>query len=344
MQLRKRLLMSTLCWLNIWGQAPADEYRTVFVVEHKSPEIPKEIAQSALYEVLSKRSGLIINTLPQEAQPNIVTMIDRYDYEKTACPEREEQTCFTLTMQFNPDNINSFMEANEIKAWGKKRPSTLLWLNQTSTTGTQLITIYHPLARHLEAQCKARNLSLLLPSGDITDQQIQSTDVSASAIDYLKSKYHVDAILNGSINEDSPLTATWNHHSKQHHDWNSQNESLETAVTMALDHMVNVEVQSEQSALSKEKNSTTLEIKNIQSIDDFSVISSHLMHYDFIDDVSIASIGPNYIAIEVVHRDETEQLLAQLQNDAELQSNIDSPNYPQAQASYEWIKKTYPAT
>ena len=68
------------------------------------------------------------------------------------------------------------------------------------------------------------------------------------------------------------------------------------------------------------------------------------MHYDFIDDVSIASIGPNYIAIEVVHRDETEQLLAQLQNDAELQSNIDSPNYPQAQASYEWIKKTYPAT
>ena len=106
MQLRKRLLMSTLCWLNIWGQAPADEYRTVFVVEHKSPEIPKEIAKSALYEVLSKRSGLIINTLPQAAQPNIVTMIDRYDYEKTACPEQEEQTCFTLTMQFNPDNIN----------------------------------------------------------------------------------------------------------------------------------------------------------------------------------------------------------------------------------------------
>ena len=126
-------------------------------------------------------------------------------------------------------------------------------------------------------------------------------------------------------------------HSKQHHDWNSQNESLETAITMALDHMVN-EVQSEQSALSKEKNSTILEIKNIQSIDDFSVISSHLMHYDFVDDVSIASIGPNYIAIEVVHRDETEQLLAQLQNDAELQSNIDSPNYAQAQASYEWIK------
>ena len=93
------------------------------------------------------------------------------------------------------------------------------------------------------------------------------------------------------------------HHSKQHHDWNSQNESLETAITMALDHMVNVEVQSEQSALSKEKNSTILEIKNIQSIDDFSVISSHLMHYDFVDDVSIASIGPNYIAIEVVHRD-----------------------------------------
>ena len=115
---QKRLLMSTLMLSTSGDKPPLTNIARYSSSNRKVLKYQRDSSIRALRSI-SKRSGLIINALPQQDQPNIVTMIDRYDYEKTACPEREEQTCFTLTMQFNPDSINSFMETNEIKAWGK---------------------------------------------------------------------------------------------------------------------------------------------------------------------------------------------------------------------------------
>ena len=169
------------------------------------------------------------------------------------------------------------------------------------------------------------------------DHQIQHDEIPDSTIEYLKNKYHVDTVLTGSITEKNTITGLWQYHQNQLHSWQSESSSLIEALSGAIDHIAMHEKQQNESSLNQTPSNTILEIKNVLSIDDFTHISNHLMQYEHIQDVTIATIGPDYIAIDVKHQQSPEELLSQLQNDTALQSSIESPNFNKAQISYEWL-------
>lgn len=337
MQIRQILWLCTLCGMTAAGQPMSSQLKTSDIVTQRTAEIPHEVALNALQKVLTKRSGQSIVLKWKKTQPSIETMIDQYDFERSTCLDHEAPTCYKLTMQFNQDSIENFMASNQIKAWGTKRPNVLIWLSQKTETSPQLISSYHPIAAQLSDQAKARALTLILPSGDISDQQVQRDDIPDSTIEYLKNKYHVDTILTGTIEGESTIIGSWQYHEKQLHHWQSESASLADAFSNAIDHIALYEKKQNDIELSQTPSTSILEIKNVFSIDDFVHISHHLMQYEYIQDVSIATIGPSYIAVEVKHQQSTEELLSQLQNDTALQSSIDSPNFDKAQGSYEWI-------
>ena len=340
MQIRQVLWLCILYGLTAAGQPQSDQLKTAEIVSQRTAEIPHEIALNALQKVLTKRAGQNITLAWTKTQPNIETMIDQYDFEKSTCQDQEAAVCYKLSMQFNQDSIEHFMTSNQIKAWTTKRPSILIWASQKTDTNLQLISSYHPVAAQLSNQAQARALTLILPSGDIADQQIQLDDIPDNTIEHLKNKYHVDAVLTGTIEGESTLLGSWQYHQKQLHNWESESTNLADAFSDAIDHVVVYEKRQNDIELNQTPSTSILEINNVHSIDDFVHISHHLMQYEPIQDVSIATIGPGYIAVEIKHQHSTEELLGQLQNDTALQSSIDSPNFDKAQVSYEWITPT----
>ena len=267
-------------------------------------------------------------------------MIEQYSYAKTACANPETTTaCYALSIQFNPDSIHTFMTQNHIIPWdAHKRPKVLLWLKQTAHAKPLLITDHDETATAIQQQADARAITLILPTGDQSEQQLQADDLPEHAIEYLKSKYHVDTILTAKIESTAEQTTSqWQYYNKYLHSWGSETQDTSTAINGAIDHIANYEKQLLASQQNQAPTNTVIEINNILSIDDFSIVSDHLSKYVSVQDVAIATIGPNYMALEVKHQGTNEDFLSELQNDTALQSSIDSPNFAGAQASYEWV-------
>lgn len=343
-------IMCLSCWTQINAKTN-DMNLTVLLVHEKTSELPNKETKLAFNQVLSKRSGILIN--PKEwahTNPNIEAIVERYDYTKITCGEEEEEedNCYHLNIHFNPENLDKYMIENGLTPWDSKRPNTLVWINKTDqdTNSLQPFNSYDPLANEVQQQAQQRNMTIIFPSGDITDQQIGGDELPNNIIDYLKSKYHVQQILHGVTMQDDPLQLKWEIiTTEQRHEWKTQADNLTTALTKAIDHIVNLDKLKNSDANQTEQSSTTIEIKQLSDIDDFSALSSHLTRYDTIKSMSIESIGPDFIAIDVKHSGSLDQLLSVLQNDTHLQSSIESPNYAKAKACYQWINNNQqPAT
>ena len=333
-------ILTLICWMQSHAKTH-DMNQAVLLVHEKTSELPDKATQLAFNQVLSKRSGTIIT--PEDwihTNPNIEAIIERYDYTKITCMQEEEDSCYHLNIHFNPENIHKYMSENGLSPWNSKRPNTLIWINKIDpeTNLLQPFNSYDTIASEIQEQAQQRNMTIIFPSGDITDQQVVGDDLPNNVVDYLKNKYHVQQILHGATTQDGTQEFKWEIiTSEQRHEWKSQSTNLSTALTKAIDHIVNLDKLKNTDPVQTEEISTVIEVKQLSNIDDFSALSSHLTQYETIKGMSIESIGPDFIAIEVKHTGSLDSLLSILQNDTQLQSSIDSPNSAKAKACYQWI-------
>ena len=317
-----------------------EHYQSTQIVYDKSQETLQRSIATAFNHVLSKQTGTIISQNDwSQTPPQIETMVDRYDYTKANC--QEDSVCYQLAISFNPESIQNTLQAIELTAWQGTRPNTLLWLqpNQEYTASSGLIDAYAPLSEQLKNESELRALSLLLPNGDITDQQLAMKEPQVPTLDYLQSKYHVQQILVGTYDDSKKdhMRFTWHLYSKKHnHDWESQASSIEKGLSSAIDHIVNLgKMNQKQAPASLQK--SIIEIKQLVQYDDFNQLANRLQSTSSIKKVSVVAIGADFFAIELQHLGTTESLIAQLQTLTCLQSNIESPSTSNAIASYQWL-------
>ena len=255
-------------------------YQSTQIVTNKSKETLDASIETAFYQVLSKKSGIIIS--PQQHtdhQPtSIKTMVERYDYTRTTCSV-DEELCYLLTIHFNEETIDTFMQNNQMHAWIGERPSTLIWLTQPTEGGQEIINEYHNTAVNILAQAKNRDIVVLFPAGDITDQQIMPDEPQITSLEFLQSKYHVEQILYGSIDQELPQKVSWHLFGKtQNHEWESQLINLNEAISGALDHIVNLAKVNYENTNQNVLEKTIIEIKQINNFEDYTNISNQILH------------------------------------------------------------------
>ena len=317
----------------------SEHYQSTQIVYDKSQKTLQQSIATAFNHVLSKKTGTIISQNDwSQTPPQIETMVDRYDYTKTTC--QEETTCYQLAISFNPESIQSTLQAIELTAWNGSRPSTLLWLqpHHEHATASGLIDAYAPLAEQIQNESRLRAIPLLLPNGDITDQQLAINEPQVPTLDYLQSKYHVQQVLVGTYqDQEDHVNFTWHLYSKKHnHDWESHAPSLENGLSKAIDHIVNLGKMNQKKAPASIQKSI-IEIKQLAQYEDFNQLARRLQTSPSIKKVSIVAIGADFFAIELQHQGTTESLIEQLQTFPCLQSNIESPSTTNAIASYQWL-------
>lgn len=334
------ILLISLASLCVQARATSNNpYQSTQTVTDKSKETLDASIKTAFYEVLSKKSGMKISSQQHaDHQPaSIKTMVERYEYTKTTC-NTDEALCYLLTIHFNEETINTYMQNNQIQAWVGERPSTLIWLTEPTVNGRVTIDEYNDTAVHILAQAKNRAMVVLFPTGDITDQQIMPDEPQVTSLEFLQSKYQVEQILYGSINQELPKKVSWHLFGKtQNHEWESRFNNLNEALSGALDHIVNLAKVNHKSTNQNVLEKTTIEIQQINSFEDYTNVSNQLLKNAQINKVSISSIGSNFFVIEVTHNSSTETLLQTLQNATYLQSRIETPSSSKAVSSYQWI-------
>lgn len=325
---------------HVYASEYMDRYRSIQIVYDKSQNTLQQSITAAFNHVLSKQTGTVISQHDwSQTPPQIETMVERYDYTKTTC--EDERTCYKLAINFNPESIQHTLQAIQLTPWHGKRPSTLLWLQaqQSEADTYPLVDAYTPTAQWIHTEAKQRAIPLLLPTGDITDQQLATKEPQVPTLDYLQSKYHTQQILVGSFDRHTNDNFTFHWHlynKKHHHDWESTASSLETGISGAINHIVSLaKLNQKQAPASLQK--SIIEIKNISQYDDFKQISSQLTASSSIKKVAIIAIGADFFALELQHQGTSESLIEQLQTFTCLQSNIESPSTESAIASYQWL-------
>ena len=312
-------------------------YQSQFLVHDKSKQTLDSNTANAFYHVLSKSSGKMISS-NTTAQPNIQSMVERYHYNKIDCLDDEHNRCYQLVIHFNEEAINSFMHNNEIAPWNGPRPSTLIWLQKKSSSGMETLNEYHPEAQRAAKQAMLRDMIILFPNGDISDQQIMPDEAQTTALEFLTSKYQAQQILYGIVEQENTLKISWHLFHQTHQDnWESTSSNLEDAISGALDHVVNRSIANITENKTQTINKTVIEIQQLSSYDAYNQLSNLLLSQDNINKVNIITIGANFFTIEITHQGTAQQLLTGLQDATYLQSNIESPQSEQAISSYQWI-------
>lgn len=335
------VLLSALfmvCFAETNGEYDKTQLQYKHIVHDKTKETLNANLKTAFYQVLSKRSGKIINDEFRALQTvNIQSMVERYEYHTQDCDD-ENIKCYQLVITFNEEAINGYMQTNQIPIWTGPRPSTLIWLQKKSQDGLQTFDEYHPEAIQITKQASQRGMIILLPNGDITDQQIIPEEAEASALDFLASKYQAQQILYGIIEQDEPMNIAWHlFNPSQNDNWESTNNNLSEAFNGALDHIVNRSLVNHTEHERQTTYKTVIEIKQLNDYDTFNQLNSRLLNNEAISKIDIINIGVDFFTIEITHQNNTQSLLEQLRNVTYLQSSIESPQSNQAISSYQWI-------
>lgn len=334
-------LLGTIISLIFFSTAHAlSAYQSTQIVKDKNKNTLDNSIDTAFYHVLTKKSGLLIQPDISDKNQDPQAMVERYDYTKTPC-EPDESTCYNLTIYFNAEAIHNYMENHNLTAWEGERPSTLIWLQKKNPSGLTTLNEYDQTAQKIIQQGQQRDMTVLFPAGDITDQQVMPDEPQVTTLEFLLSKYHTQQILHGMVEQDFPLKISWHLFSPQHnHNWESMSNNLDESLTAALDHIVNTAKVNHDNNHAQTKQKTIIEIKQLTNYEDFTTLANRLLTYSHISKVDILSIGANFFTLELTHDGSPQQLLNSLQNDTQLQSNIESPLTDQALSSYQWIPPT----
>jgi len=149
-----------------------------------------------------------------------------------------------LWARFNSASLDEVLREAAIPAWGRERPSTLVWLAVSDAIGRRLsgLSDISGYVEKMEVQAKNRGIVLVHPLLDLEDtSQLQVSDIWGSFQEPLlaaSDRYNANVVLTGRLEAISPelWEAHWVAYIDEHaFTWITQGNLAETVLVEGID-------------------------------------------------------------------------------------------------------------
>lgn len=288
-------------------------YGAAVPVPNESEAVQKSALRSAMAIVLVKLTG-DRQSVNKSEFTNMLNEAEKYTrqfgYKKITDATGAQN--LQLVVQFEENLINSAFRERGLVAWGRERPSVLLWLAEVGFGNDRLLGLDNgqvPL-NILNQRSQRRGLGVVFPLLDLQDSsQISPADLVASnssIITEASSRYPADAVLAGTIelSESGTWTSKWTALiNGVVSTFNTSGETRDAALQEGMDVMVDkVAGAYARTTYSSDavSDSSQIVVSNINSADDYARALQYLRGLNTVTAVNVTQLESDkvYFSIE----------------------------------------------
>ena len=302
-----------------------------------------QIIPQAFKQVLVKVTGnsaILKDPRVQSTAKQANQYIEAFSYQSV--PSKKPFP-YLVTIIFDSDEVDHFLQTVGVPVWGENRPLTLIWLSVSSAKFSEIVENDSTAEIYgLFQQAALRyGLPILFPIMDMTDlNQVSVQDIAAMSQPILlhaSIRYMPDAILIGQVTQGiGTVQSKWKL---------IQNDiEQEWSITESTDqNMVNTLFSNLSEALSRryvasqsnEIVTVELEVTGIQAGRDLRHLVEWIKHLSGINDVEIQQVSQREVSLQFVWRHSLENLLQNLALNPHLA--LQSKNMENKKLIYEWV-------
>lgn len=294
----------------------------------------KNHLQQALLNTMIRISGEV-NLRRHPHFNHLRSHAERY-IESYQCTEKlcanQTSYCHQLNINFNPKSIDNALKTMQLHAWQQPRPRTLLWIyDQQSQT---LLQNHSILANKLQQHAQQRAIDIILPIGDLNDQQLEQDELATLAgINRIRKRYKTEQILMAII----PKTTGPLHCQLFLEDTLNQQQPPLTYsaanLEQLLDHLI---THSPKNTLGKDQYDYNVLITGIAHIDQLGSLQKEFAKINKIQNISLLSIDKSTSIWQIKTTLPVQSLEAKLQQHGYLRRQDSCPAHTQALSCWQW--------
>lgn len=299
--------------LNLQAARVDNLYEAAVPVPNESEVVQKSALRSAMAIVLVKLTG-DRQSVNRPEFSDILSQAEKYTrqygYKKITNAAGEQR--LQLVVEFEENLINSAFRERGLLAWGRERPSVLVWLAEVGFGNDRLLSLDNgqvPL-NILNQRSQRRGLGIVFPLLDLQDSsQIAPADLAASnssAITEASNRYPADAVLAGTIQLSG--SGTWTSQwtaliNGSVSTFNTSGSTREAALQEGMDVMADkVAGVYAKTAFSSDavSDSSQIVVSNVNSADDYARALQYLRGLNTVTDVKVTQLESDkvYFSIE----------------------------------------------
>ena len=314
MKTRARFLVGLL-WIVVASSAFAVKvdllYQAQVAVTTQAPLERNAALPVALAQVLVKVSGntRVADNPSVKSQLNTAGKIVQ-EFSYTALDSSQASfPSYLLSVNFDPDAVNTILRNANVPIWGQGRPLVLVWVDvEKANRLPEIISNDSPtdVLTAFQHEARLRGLPIVFPVMDITDlNQVSVKDVAAMTIPTVinaSKRYGSEAILIGRIAQgQAGFTSQWKLILKNNEwNWNMTGGTVETIVQPLIDNIMNT-LASQYAVVTSNAVQTelNLHVVGVTQNEDFSKLIRYLSHLAPVANVDVARISGNEIVLRL---------------------------------------------
>ena len=319
-----------------------DDLYTAKIKVSSSADDRKKATQKAFKQVLIKVAGSeFVNTNEQinKELRKANNYLNQFSYESV-----ENETI--LNASFNTDKINSLLQQQKAKIWGKHRPLLTVWLVDENGMDRTIVDDSNSIKQQVVEAAETKGVPVNFPLMDLTDSmQVSASDVwgrfpetlETASQRYLAEAVVVIRISNSSLITEPNILNCGNNCTKPNYtgDWQlmSGKEMMqETLSSSDKDSLINDIVKSLAAHLhsqnsfvydTEQAGSLDIEIANVDTMKSFVEVSEYLSKLSAIEDVKVIKIKGQKMLFRISAKTNTQAILQILKLQANLVENND---------------------
>lgn len=319
---------------------------TVIVSDRSRPAFQYAIGEG-FAEVLVRLSGNpAIMTIPaiQDSFSKAGSYVSSYSYQEAIDENSKQQ--LSLKMIFNERALSRLLQKVGQPVWSHQRPQTLVVLAAPQNGAVIIVSndAEGEWVDSIRSAAAKHGLPILLPLSDLEDQAILADDfsqgLSVSARSAFTTRYHVQNILFGALNDTVPEAnihwQLWMGDSSSQ--WITTGKTLQEMTVAGFDHLFRlfasryavVKTPSLQTAL-------LLKIIGINGLDDYLKVLQTLKHLAPVNKVSVQNMSADSLVLQINVTGGQEALRQVLQTNHQLTPDFASTaNNSATTLQYQW--------
>lgn len=277
-------------------------------VKNTARSVREDALPKAFGQVLVKLSGNpTVATVPavQDAMDDINSYIQSYGYTNQESLDGDTQLLLQVT--FDQKAVKQLLRQAGQADWSSNRPLTLLWVQIPDSGNTTILsnTTDAQLVQQVQAAAKMRGVPVLLPAMDLQDQSFVNNDTDSFNQTLLKqasARYGSAAVLAGDIEQDGDQ---WQGRwllllNDTPYQWRNKADTQGGLIRLAINDMVNL--MANQLAVTDTKalqTSVTIDVSNVQNLDDYAKVLQAVRHLSPVAGVSIKDMDGSDLLLSV---------------------------------------------
>ena len=269
-------------------------------VANASSSARQAVLPKALGQVLVKLSGNpAVMTVPaiQNALDDMDSLIQSYAYLNQEQADGKSQ--LQLQIRFDLKALKQLLQRSGQADWPDNRPLALLWIQVPDQYGSTILSNTNdtPVSQVVKQTAKLRGVPILLPTMDLQDQSLLNKETSTfdqALLTQVSHRYGAAAVLAGRIQQNgTQWQGSWlllmNDTPYQ---WRNSADSMNTLLQRSINDMVNL--MANQLSVTDNKDlqaDVTLDISNVQNLDDYAKALQAIRHLTPVTGASIKDMN-----------------------------------------------------